>query len=79
MEDIKIEKVDSPKYECVKYQVGLSNGGVYIEVENSDIVSWLQVGADVDTNSPNKISAALNVALEYLKTNEDTHGFKQYF
>ena len=75
----KIGMVNSQKYEGIKYQVGLSDRGlVYMEIESSGIVSWSQVGKDVDMNSPNKISDALGVATEYLKTNEDTNSFKRY-
>ena len=78
MNDIKIGMVDSPNYEGVKYNVGLSNGGlVYIEIESLD-ATWSQVGKNIDMDSPNKISDALGRATEYLKINENAQSFKQY-
>ena len=79
MGDITIGMVDSPNYKGIQYKVGLSNGGlVYIEIESSGIVSWSQVGENIDMNSPNKISDALFRATEYLKINENAQNFKQY-
>ena len=77
---IKIGKVNSSIDESIKYQVGLHiiRGTVHIEIEHSEIVSWIQVGENVDLDSPNKTRDALNVATEFLKTN-DIFEFKRYY
>ena len=80
MDDIiKIGKVNSPKDDNVRYQIGLHtiSGTVHIEIEHSGLVSWLQVGENINVNSPNKTQDALNVASDFLTTN-DIFNFKRY-
>ena len=76
---IRIGTVNSPKYDGIRYQVGFneSNGTVYIETKRLEIVYWHQVGENVDVTSPDRISDAMNVATEFLKTNEDILIFKR--
>lgn len=74
---IKIEKVNSPTKDGVRYQVGLNvvSGTVWIETETSG--SWSQVGENVDLESSNRELDALSIATEYLLTNEKSI-FKRY-